>query len=466
MFSSTFVISTILTTIHLLGMVAAVKAIMRTRTSQGAIAWAVALLALPEVSLPLYWILGRSKFHGYVAARRMGDEELEEVVELMRSLADGVILASGEETRQLQPLERLAGMPFSRYNHVELLVDGQASFEAIFAGIDRDDRIGREFRDRLVAAGGRGVRVFFLYDEIGSHALPADYLESLRAAGVEVRPFHTTKGKRNRFQINFRNHRKIVVVDGTEAYVGGHNVGDEYMGRSKRFGHWRDTHVKLQGPAVMGAQLSFAEDWYWAAHDVPDMRWEPSRAPEGPQGDMNVLVIPSGPADNLETCTLSFLHVIASARRRLWLASPYFVPDQQIISALQLAALRGVDVRIMLPQKPDHLLVYLSSFSYLPEAEAAGVKVFRYQPGFLHQKVLLKDDDLAWVGTANVDNRSFRLNFEITVAVADKTFARGVEAMLQEDFARCRQANVADLANRPFLFKVLAQVARLMAPLQ
>jgi cardiolipin synthase len=366
-------------------------------------------------------------------------------------------------------------MPFTTPNEVQLLVDGEATFSAIFEAIDeardyllvqffiiRDDGLGRELKDRLCRKAREGIRVYLLYDEIGSHSLSKAYVRELREAGVDVRPFWTTKGWRNRLQVNFRNHRKIVVADGRVAFVGGLNVGDEYLGRNPRVGPWRDTHARFEGPSVTCVQLAFLEDWYWASHEVPQLEWRPAPAREGRK---RVLVLPTGPADALETCNLFFLHAIHSARERIWIVSPYFVPDHDILAALQLAALRGVDVRIMLPLKPDHKIVYLASFSYLSHLAMEGVGVFRYEPGFLHQKVLLVDDDLASVGTANADNRSFRLNFEISMVVADREFAGEVETMLERDFARCRRVTEEDYERRGLLFKLGVKIARLFSPL-
>ena len=180
----------------------------------------------------------------------------------------------------------------------------------------------------------------------------------------------------------------------------------------------------------------------------------------------DLLVVPTGPADDVPACTLLFLAIITAAKKRLWICSPYFVPDETVYDALQLAAIRGVDVRIMLPAKPDHLLVYLSSFSYLRSAEQVGVKFYRYQTGFLHQKVLLVDDDLAAVGTANIDNRSMRLNFEITLLFADAAFAREVSTMLEQDFANCERATPGDLGRRHLPFQVAVRLARLFSPIQ
>ena len=309
----------------------------------------------------------------------------------------------------------------------------------------------------------QGVRVYFLYDEVGSHDLPAAYTEELKAAGIHVSAFNTRKGRGNRFQINFRNHRKVVVVDGRAAWIGGHNVGDEYLGKSPKFGHWRDTHVRIVGPAVLEAQLSFVEDWHWAVESVPELNWLPVEAGDASQP---VLIVPSSPADQLETATLMFLDAINFARKRIWIASPYFVPDDSIVDALQLAGLRGVDVRILIPDKPDHLLVFLAAYSYFAEAGRTGVRFFRYTDGFLHEKAMLIDDQVATVGTANFDNRSFRLNFEITAVVVDSVFAAMVGRMFETDFQNAREMDPRELDEKFWGFRLAVRLARLTAPIQ
>jgi len=464
--------------IELLGLLSALHAVMFARTSQGAIAWMFALVFFPFLSLPLYWVFGHHRFRGYLIARRTGESEIQQRVHagLQNYKRRYGAELTGDAAR-FHVLEELARLPFSAGNDVDLLIDGEATFNAIFDGIEsarnyllieffiiRDDRLGREFQRRLVDKAKEGVRVFLLYDELGSRKLPNGYIHTLQDAGVAVHSFRSARGWRNRLQLNFRNHRKIVVADGHTAYVGGLNVADEYVGRHPRFGHWRDTHVKIGGPAVPCVQLAFLEDWYWSTGEaLTDLIWQTEQftPPNQP-----VVILPTGPADDLEYCGLFFVHAMHSARKRLWVASPYFVPDQHVISALQLAALRGVDVRVLLPAKPDHLLVYLSGFSFIEEADDAGVKFYRYQKGFLHQKVLLVDDDFAAVGTANLDNRSFRLNFEITVAVADAGFAAETAAMLETDFSNSELADPDELQRRPFWFRLAVAVARLMAPIQ
>jgi cardiolipin synthase A/B len=466
----------IILTFHALGIVSSIHNVMHTRTSQGTIAWLFSLNTIPELAVPLYWIFGHNRFQGYVTAHKVAGERPKKFFkDLAKHLAPFGIDPS-EMKDATHAAERLADFPFLRGNAVELLVDGEATFESILAGIDaadeyilfqffivHDDELGRKVQTHLIDALKRGVHVYFLYDEIGSHKLPQRYCDELQQAGAEVYAFHTRKGPRNRFQVNFRNHRKVVVVDGHTCWIGGHNVGDEYLGKNPKFGHWRDTHIKLDGPATIGAQLSFITDWNWAAGAVPELNWKPTPATHD---DVPVLMIPSGPADNLETAALMFLQAINSATRRIWIASPYFVPDETMISALQLAGLRGIDVRILIPDKPDHWLVYLAAFSYFADASKTGVKFYRYKDGFLHQKVLLFDDRAACVGTANFDNRSFRLNFEITAVVVDDTFVKEIETMLLNDFEHAVPVEADEYAKQPFWFRLAVRIARLTSPIQ
>jgi cardiolipin synthase len=306
------------------------------------------------------------------------------------------------------------------------------------------------------------VKVYFLFDEIGSHKLPQRCLKRMKAAGIECHSFGINRFWWSRFQLNFRNHRKIVVSDGKTAFIGGLNVGDEYMGRDKKFGEWRDTHLKMQGPVVQAVQLVFLEDWFWASNYVPELHWDTQ--PE--VADQVAAVIPTGPADPADSWQLVVAEAANSSRKRLWIASPYFVPDEGVLTALQAAAIRGVDVRILIPERADQLLVWLSAFSYYEQSIPFGVKLFCYHKGFLHQKVMIIDDRLAAVGTANLDNRSFRLNFEITAFSADPKFVGEVEAMLAADFVHSQEAKLSDFTGKSFLFRAACRAARLFAPIQ
>jgi cardiolipin synthase len=461
--------------IHLLGAMTAIHAVMKTRTSQGAIAWALALITLPYLTLPLYWVFGRDRFLGYIEARREEGQRIEHLRTALAKAAEGRDSLPSSAPPVYGVFNRLAQMPFQTGHQARLLVDGKATFDAIFAGIEaasryvlvqffiiHDDQIGRELKERLIRKARQGVKIYLLYDEIGSRALPRRYVRDLRRHRIEARPFRTSRGLSFRFQINFRNHRKIVVVDGQQAFVGGLNVGDEYLGRSRRFGHWRDTFASVTGPAAKAVQLSFIDDWHWSTGLVPELDWtiEPAES-----DGKSVLVLPTGPADEVDNCILFFTHAIQVAQRRIWITSPYFVPNPEILVALHLAVLRGVDVRIILPSKPDHLIVYLAAFSYLKDTLPVGVKMYRYQEGFLHEKVLLVDDDLAAVGTANLDTRSLRLQFEIALLFYDSSFAAELKNMLEADLAKSRPLLLSEITDRSFAFKVVVQIARLFAPL-
>ncbi len=461
---------------EVLGVISAIAAVMYARTSQGAIAWVAVLLTIPMFSVPLYWIFGRSKFNGEVSLRRSRDERVQTGIAELRKRTEPWRLQLADQLGNARVLENLVNMSFYRGNDCQLLIDGPDTFAAIFDAIDRareyvlaeffivhDDQLGREFLEKLTSAARRGCQVFLLYDDVGSQKMTRAYRNDLQAAGVQVSGMKTTKGWSNRFQLNFRNHRKIVVVDGCECYIGGHNVGDEYVHRSKKLTPWRDTHIKFEGPAIVPAQVCFVEDWHWATGEIPQVPWEPQAAKNG--ADKTMFVLPSGPDDQYETCGLFFTHLINAAKKRLWIASPYFVPDEGIITALQLAAMRGVDVRIMIPGLPDKWLVKRAAMAYVPLVAEAGIRMYEYGRGFLHQKAALIDDTISLIGTANFDNRSFRLNFEISVVTIDEEFARQTEAMLQRDFDDSHWIDPEEFAQRSLWFRASSRVARLFSPI-
>lgn len=452
----------------------AIIAIHDTRTPQGAIAWAISLVTFPIVALPLYWVFGRTKFHGYVDAMRAGQEEFHKLVGDNHEVPTVRELSVRKRPHAPRTVfETLSGIPFLGGNKLTLYTDGQSTFDAIFAEMEQaqhyiliqfyiihDDSLGSRLQELLIRKARQGVRVHLLYDEIGSHSTPDAYWNAMRENGIQAHSFHTTKGPRNRFQLNFRNHRKIVVVDGKTAYVGGHNVGDEYLGKSREFDGWRDTHLRISGPGVLGVQVSFGKDWYWATHDLLDL----DLSMPDHQGKAEVMALGTGPEDPQESCSLMFIRAINAAQHRFWVASPYFVPDSSVMKALQLAAMRGVDIRIMIPEKADHTLVYLAGYACLKELDLPGVRVFRYTEGFMHQKVFLADDILAGVGTANMDNRSFRLNFEITMLVEDTNFCNEIEAMFLDDFTHCQETRPNEFDDKNVFYRTFVKLARLLSP--
>lgn len=456
---------------YALALVCAVREILNSRTSQGSIAWLLSLALLPFPTVILYFVFGWKLFDDYANDRVQNGRADRPLRARDLALVD-------RETDAKWPVQvHVSELPFLKGNEVELLVDGHATFDSIFAGIDaakdyllvqfyivRDDRLGQQLAERLIARARAGVSVYMLYDDIGSTGMPKRYRKELREAGVKVSSFNRRHKILRLFgpmRINYRNHRKIVVADGKHAWVGGHNVGVEYLGEDPKLGHWRDTHVRVSGPAALGCALLFREDWEWATGERL-----PNRAPRQLEtfGDNSVLVMGSGPADKLEECAIAFTDIIGRARERLWIVSPYFVPDTDIRTALFAARLRGVDVRIMLPDNPDHALVWLASMAHADAMVQHDIGVYRYVDGFLHQKVVLMDDQMATVGSVNFDNRSFAINFEITLWFTDPDTIGNVEEMLLADFERCRQVGMSEVSTRPFHIYLMSQTARLLSP--
>jgi cardiolipin synthase len=467
-------IAAITTVFYLAGIVAAIEAIMTARTAQGAVAWSVSLVSFPFIALPAYLVFGRSKFDGMLAAYEQRKGEIDGLASEMQRNLDAWSVPIEDRPSVYSAIRQLSGMALTRGNRAQLLIDGQATFDSILAGIAaaqdyvlvqfymfHDDGLGRRMQRSLIERAKAGARVFVLYDEVGSKGLPRRYTEALMAAGVQVSSFKPNQGWRNRFQLNFRNHRKMVVVDGTTGWVGGHNVGDEYLGLDPGMSPWRDTHLRLEGPVVTQLQSVILGDWYWATHELPELNSVPQ---EAPGGQVAALIVPSAPTQRLETAGLMFVSALHSARERIWLSAPYFVPDEAVMKALQLAALRGVDVRVITTGKGDSLAVFLAAFHYIDQLRDLGIRFYAYKPGFLHEKVALVDHDVSTVGTANFDNRSFRLNFEVTAVIVDRAFAAEMEAMFERDFAHAEVIDPAELDKKPFWWRLGVQVSRLAAP--
>ena len=467
-------IAIVTTGFYIAGFVSAGHAALTARTAQGAIAWSVSLVSVPFVAVPAYLVFGRNKFAGMIEAYEDRQDEIDELAVRVRAGQAPYAYPAPERPGVYKALKALASFELVHSNSVELLINGEATFDSILDGIARaedyillqfymihDDEIGRQVRDALIERAEAGVRVYVLYDEIGSSRLPRRYTNELRDAGVEVSSFKPTQGRGNRFQLNFRNHRKIVVVDGKSAWVGGHNVGDEYLGRDPEFSPWRDTHVRIDGPAALQLQAVVVSDWYWATRELPDLEWEPTPASDA---DVPVMIMRSSPSQRLETAGLMFTTALHSAKRRIWISAPYFVPDEAVMKALELAALRGVDVRIITTGKGDSLPVYLAAFHYIDQLKDLGIQFYAYTPGFLHEKVMLIDDDLSTVGTANFDNRSFRLNFEVTAIIADEAFAAEMEVMFEADFDHSVRIDPATIEEKPLYWRLGVALSRLAAP--
>lgn len=460
-----------LAALELLAIYFAFRAIGHSRTPQGAVAWVVFLISAPIISVAAYLFLGHSRVRGYTISRR----ESVEVLAGMSQFSETFPARGDVDHVGYSAFEKAAEVPILSGNSMELLLNGDETFDAIFETIDaaksyiliqfyivRDDTLGRALADRLIAAANRSVSVRFLYDSVGCSRLPSAYVTRLSDAGIEMLDSNALRGPTKRFQINFRNHRKSLVIDGETGFTGGHNVGVEYLGQDKKYGAWRDTHVHLKGPVVSQLQLVFCEDWFWATNTnlISDLHWQVTPADE----NMDAVIVPTGPADVLNSGSIYFMAAIAAAKERIWIASPYFVPPEDIMGALKLAALKGVEVRILVPDKADHQIPWLAAFAYFDELMQVGVEIWRYDAGFLHQKVLVVDESIASVGTLNLDNRSCLLNFEATAVFFDARAARDVVDMMTTDFVNAVRMDTP-ITGQSWRIRILAPFARLFSPL-
>ena len=463
---------------YTLASVCAVREVLYGRSSQGSIAWLLSLFFFPYVTALLYLAFGWKRLDDYVKFRRRSGTRFPTTAS-EGSGSDLRVIHRADEPSDTWPLlANISHLPFLDGNEVEVLIDGQATYDSIFEGIRaaetyvllqfyiiRDDGVGRELARLLMEKARAGLTVLLLYDDIGSAGLPRRYLRDLEAAGVHVSGFNRSRpmfSLLRPFRINFRNHRKVVIADGRRAWIGGLNIGNEYLGNTPDFRHWRDTHVRVSGPAALAAQISYAEDWRWATGMPLPLTW-PEPVPHA--GGEPVLVMPSGPADTIETSAIAFTEAIGHARKRLWIVSPYFVPGEDIQTALAAAVLRGVDVRLLLPYRSDNRFVGLANECFAELMAEQGVRTYFYKAGFLHEKVVVVDDRLASIGTVNFDNRSFHINFEITLWLTAPGSISFVQQMLENDFSHSVCLRPADYANRPHWRRLASRFARLFAPL-
>jgi cardiolipin synthase len=455
--------------IYFSGIALSIHALIRVRTSQGAIAWILSLLLIPYLAIPAYLIFGWRRLRGYKRALRRSRKDVQELL-APKKLQN--IVGESQTAFSLTQL-RLAQLPPTRDNETEIFFEGNASFEAklesmrqakdyilLQAYIIRNDESGEALFRLLAERARAGIRVYVLIDDIGSYWLKRSRLKELRAAGVNIQSFRSSRFRSNRFRINFRNHRKMLIIDGRTVILGGSNIGNEYRSLCQRVGFWRDTDVQIRGPAVQCCQIAFVEDWLWVADQVPTLNW----IPEFRDGNEEILIAATGPADDWEACGLLFTDLINGAAERLWIATPYFVPDTAVMTALKLAVLRGVDVRILTPEKGDHQLVTYAGHNYMAQLAEIGVRTYAYQRGFMHQKVTLIDKKFVAIGSANMDNRSFRLNFELTCLSSSRPTIDQIETQLIQDFADSRELDRAHWRSQSVATRVLWGVARLFAP--
>ncbi len=458
----------------LLDAFAIVRAISRDHGVDRTLAWIFAILALPGVGALAYLALA-SPSVSRTSSRKSRSAAAARTA-LARDLRHEVLVPAKDQAL-FALATRVTGHLPTTGNRVELLAENEAAFERIEEVLGRarrriwaefyivrNDLTGRHFLELLAERARAGVEVRFIYDAVGSLRISSDRLQAIRDAGGEVVSFLPMNPLRRRWAVHLRNHRKLIVVDDSIAFTGGMNVGDEYSGRGRRRGlqRFHDTHLEIEGPAAGSLGSTFAEDWAFATEQPLAAEFEPQPVAGG---SALVAALPSGPDQAFNAIQVTYTTAIARANERVYLCSPYFVPDASLQHALATAALRGVDVRVMIPERCDVRLIDAVARSYCRALLPAGVRVFRYLPAMLHAKTLLVDDDLGLVGSANADIRSFQLNFELGALVCDRDFALDLERSFASDLEQSREWTQADADRLTPLRRLLDSAARLLSPL-
>jgi cardiolipin synthase len=473
------IVKPILIAVHFVVIVGLLLA--RRRDPSATLAWVLFIVALPVVGALIYLLFGRTRVRHAAKRSRVADARVQQI--LSHCDVQNQWLAMQKDTRtssQISLGNSLASMPASHGNTVRILGGATATYSEIIEEIEgaidhihvefyiiQPDQVGKTLRDHLVLRAAEGIEVRVLCDAIGSMALPLDFWRPLHNAGgkaVYFRPvLRLIPRLRRRDRVDLRNHRKVVVIDGRVGFTGGINVGKEYLGLNPKIGHWRDTHIRIEGPAVLSLQETFLHDWLMTTpYSVDDKRYFPQCSASG---EDLVQIIDSGPDQSWAVMEMYYAQAIASSHQRVWITNPYFIPSPAIETALVVAGLRGVDVRLLLPARSDSLLVSQASRSYYEELLAAGVRIFEYQRGFVHAKTMVVDSWIATVGSANMDMRSFNLNFELNAFVFSGQMCQDLAAHFLEDLEAASEVTMELERKTGLSRRLLRSTARLLSPL-
>ncbi|NDV47563.1 cardiolipin synthase [Paludibacter sp. 221] len=452
--------------------------LLENRNPVKSLSWILVLILLPGLGLIFYIALGQNyrkkKFVDKKTIQHLTDRPVAsfDISKLDTSLMDN------NQLNLINMLYRNSGAVGYAFNKVEILSDGVSTFDSFFEAIENakdhihieffifaDDEISNRMRELLIRKAKSGVRVRMIYDYWGSLRLSmsAKFIKSLKDAGVYVHPFLPLRLRLGRSKINYRNHRKIVVVDGKVGFTGGINVADRYF-KGNYLGVWRDTVVRIEGAAIHGLQMQFLLDWHFVEKKlITAEKYFP--APEK-FGQNLIQIVSSGPDTDWEAIMQGIASAIMSATKYVYIHSPYFIPNELVLGCVQMAALSGVDVRLMIPKRSDSRFTDASTSSYMGQIMEAGVKVLRYKEGFLHSKAIVIDDFISIVGSCNMDERSFNQNFEVNAFIYENTAALQLRNLFIRDMEKCEMLTLDEWNNRKNWQKLKESCARLFSPLQ
>ncbi|MCQ6280961.1 cardiolipin synthase [Bacillus sp. EB600] len=442
--------------------------------------WLVVLGSFPLVGFIFYLLFGRSyrKERMYKKKYFLDKQAFLTVEGENNPRSEEKAVQFGiQQSRLFTLAQKLGNSPISFDTATKTLTNGEETFYHILKELKkakhhihleyyiiRNDHIGEQIKNILIEKAKQGVKIRFMFDAVGSWKLSKKYIAELRNSGIETVPFGPVRMPFLNSKFNFRNHRKIIVIDGNVGFVGGLNIGDEYLGRDKQIGFWRDTHLMLKGEAVRTLQLIFLQDWYYMTN-YSFLTAEYLSPQSSDKSHGGVQLIAGGPDNEWSVIKNIFFAMITSAKKSVWIASPYFIPDEDIFSAIKIAALSGVDVRLLVPNRPDKRIVFHASRSYFPELLEAGVKVYEYQRGFMHSKIVIVDHELASIGTSNMDMRSFHLNFEVNAFLYRTKSTQKLVTEYLNDLKDSEQLDLEIFRERNLGIRLLESTARLLSPL-
>lgn len=463
---------------------------LERRDSVSLWAWILVMTFIPVLGFLLYVFVGRRLSRNKIFSLLEGSGGGQgEIADRQRAaLVSGELTFANQAAAEHKPLVKLLmsnqGAPLSEDNQVTVFHDGNAKFDALIEDIRgaqdhvhllyyifRADNLGLRIIDALTERAKAGVEVRLCFDALGGKTVKKKHIKALLDAGGEVYPFFPNKIPLINFRINYRTHRKMAVIDGHIGWVGGFNVGDEYLGTNPKFGYWRDTHLRIVGSAVPSIQKRLLMDWNTTCPLERRVPWAERYFPETEQGDghgpgtVAIQIASSGPDSAWERIKFGYINMIGTATKSIFIQTPYFMPDAALMDALKIAARSGIDVRMMIPDKPDHLLVYPATLAFCDELVECGAKIFIYRGGFMHAKTIVVDEVVASVGTANFDNRSFRLNFEVNAFTYDHDLGRELADIFRMDQEKCTLFDHKEVYRRPVIGRIKEGISRLVAPL-
>lgn len=447
--------------------------IMDNRNPVKTMAWLLVLIFLPIIGLVFYIFFGRSsrkerliskKSYNRLMKKPMAEFQAQESFQL--SDEHHLLIQFFGYSNQALPFEgNKISIYTNGYDKINSLI--RELYKAkdhihIEYYIFNDDPVGRLVRDALIDKAREGVTIRLLYDDVGCWNVPNRFYEKMKEEGIEVRSFLKVRFPLFTSRVNYRNHRKIVVIDGAVGFIGGMNIAERYV-KGFSWGIWRDTHLKITGKAVYGLQTSFLMDWYFVDRTlITSSRYFPKM--ESEEGSLTQIVT-SEPVGEWKEMMQGFMLAITNCRKYLYIQTPYFLPTESIMVAIQTAALSGVDVRLMLPKRSDSVLTHFGTCSYINDVLKAGVKVYFYKKGFLHSKMMVSDDSLSTVGSTNMDFRSFEHNFEVNAFMYDQDTALRLKSVFLNDQKYCEQISSKSWEKRPLLRKSIESIVRLFSPL-